>query len=221
MQETMAIDRPAGAPELLLEYLDATRSSLWVLDPERFLRLHACVEDARRKGDLRALRMFWCEYRIPEDEGIDFNWFDPAGGPLTPEPPIVLACACRGEPLEATQQHAALPLGRIDLLFDPTKPAFARWIDRQLDLEWHASFLPAREVLRQLPEQLDQSCRASLTDWLYERRRMAGEPPNPAEASQLFEIWARNYIDAWRGLVVAELQPLAARDALLVVFTDY
>jgi len=217
----MSIDRPAGVPELLLEYLDATRSSLWVLDPDRFVRLHACVEEARRRGDLRALEAFWRKHRIPEDESIDFNWFEAAGGPLAPEPPIVLACACTGVSLDATQQHAALPLGRIDLLFDPTGPAFPRWLDRQLDLEWHASFLPAREVLRQLPDQLDQSCRASLTDWLYERHRAAGEPPNPAEAPNLFEIWARSYVEEWRTLVVAELQPLAARDALLVVFTDY
>jgi hypothetical protein len=217
----MSIDRPAGVSELLLEYLDATRSSLWVLDPDRFARLRACVEDARRKGDLKALVAFWCAYRIPEDEAIDFNWFDAAGGPLAPEPPIVLACACTAEPLGATQQHAALPLGRIDLLFDPTRPAFSRWLDRQLDLEWHASFLPAREVLRQLPDQLDDSCRASLTDWLYERRRLAGEPPNPAEASSLFEIWSRRYVEEWRERVVGELVPLAARDALLVVFTDY
>lgn len=221
MHETMSIDRPASVSEPLLEYLDATRSSLWVLDPERFVRLRACVADARRRGDLTALEAFWSDFRIAEDRSIDFNWFSAGGGALAPEPPIVLACACTGEPLEATQQHAALPLGRIDLLFDPTRPAFPRWLDRQLDLEWHASFLPAREVLRQLPEQLDESCRASLTDWLYERRRTAGEPPNAAEASNLFEIWSRRYADDWRARVVTELEPLAARDALLVVFTDY
>lgn len=210
------------APELLLEYLDATRSSLWVLDPERFIRLRACVDEARRWGELTALEMFWSEFRVAEDRALELNWFEAdERTPLTPEPPILLACACTGERLDATQQHAALPLGRIDLLFDPTRPAYHRWLHRQLDLEWHASFLPAAEVLRQLPARLDQACRASLTDWLYEHQRRTGQAPDPIAASSLFEIWSRRYVDDWRALVVAELEPLAARDAQLVVFTDY
>jgi hypothetical protein len=223
LHEPAPLARPPTAPGLLIEFLDETRSSLWVLDPERFLQLRACVDDARRWGELGALEAFWAEHRTVEDEAVDVNWFDTEvalGLPLTPEAPFLLACACTGERLEATQQHAALPLGRIDLLFDPTRPACHRWLDRQLDFQWHASFLPAREILRQLPERLDQACRASLTDWLYERRRAAGESPNPIEAADLFELWARRYIDEWRTLVVRELEPFAARDAQLVVFTD-
>jgi len=221
--EPAPLERSPAAAELLLEFLDATRSSLWVLDPERFLRLRACVDDARRWGELAALDAFWRELRTFDDASIDVNWFDAEislGLPLTPEPPFVLACACTGVRLEATQQHAALPAGRIDPLFDPTRPACHRWLERKLDRRWHASFLPAREVLRQLPERLDQSCRASLTDWLYERRRVAGEPPDPIEAADLFELWARRYVDEWRALVVDELTPLADRDAQLVVFID-
>lgn len=223
LREPAPSERPQPAPDLLLEFLDETRSSLWVLDPERFLQLRACVDDARRWGELAALEAFWAEHRVDEDEAVDVNWFDAEvalGLPLQPEAPFVLACACTGERLEATQQHAALPFGRIDLLFDPTRPACHRWLERRLDLQWHASFLPAREVLRQLPERLDQACRAALTDWLYERRRAAGDPPDPIEAADLFELWNRRYVDDWRGLVVAELEPLAARDAQLVVFTD-
>lgn len=209
-------------PDLLYQYLDATRSSLWVVDPQRLLRLHACIDEARRWGDLTAIEMFWSDYRAAEDESIDLNWFATLpGAPLVPEPPLVLACCCAGVHLDATQQHAALPLGRIDPLFDPTLPAYPRWLDRELDFAWHASFLPAREVLRQLPARLDQACRASLTDWLFERRRERGEAPNPVEAANLFELWSRRYVDEWRAVVVAELQPLAERDAQLVVFTDY
>jgi hypothetical protein len=93
-------------------------------------------------------------------------------------------------------------------------------VDRRLDLHWHASFLPAREVLRQLPERLDQTCRGSLTDWLYEHRRAAGQSPDPTEAAELFELWARRYAGGWRAEVIEELKPLAERDAQLVVFTD-
>lgn len=223
LHETERLERVPAAPSRLLEFLDATRSSLWVLDPERFLQLRACVDDARRWGELAALEAFWSEHRIAEDDALDVNWFDAEVSlclPLAPEPPFLVACACTGERLEATQQHAALPLGRIDLLFDPTRPACHRWLDRQLDLQWHASFLPAREVLRQLPGRLDQACRASLTDWLYERHLAAGEPPDPALAAELFEEWARRYVDTWRPLVAGELAPLAERDAQLVVFTD-
>jgi hypothetical protein len=221
--EVAPLERGPTAPELLLEFLDTTRSSLWVLDPERFLQLRACVDDARRWGELAALEAFWAEHRIAEDAAVDVNWFDTEvslGLPLAPEPPFVLACACTGERLDATQQHAALPIGRIDLLFDPTRLACHRWLERQLDSLWHASFLPAREVLRQLPQRLDQGCRASLTDWLYERCRARGASPDPIEAADLFELWTRRYIDHWRALVVEELEPLAERDAQLVVFTD-
>jgi hypothetical protein len=217
------LERPPASEELLLEFLDATRSSLWVLDPERFLRLRACVDDARRWGEIAELEAFWSEHRAAEDASIGVNWFDAEialGLPLAPEPPFVLVCACTGARLDVTQQHAALPLGRIDLLFDPTRPACHRWLDRQLDLRWHASFLPAREVLRQLPERLDQGCRGSLTDWIYEHRREGGESPNPIEVADLFELWARRYVDEWRALVVDELTPLAERDVQLVVFTD-
>lgn len=213
----------SSAPSLLLEFLDSTRSSMWVLDPERFLQLRACVDDARRWGELAALEAFWSSYRIAEDAAVDVNWFDTEvalGIPLGPEPPFVLACACTGERLEATQQHAALPIGRIDLLFDPTRPACHRWLDRNLDHLWHATFLPAREVLRQLPERLDQACRGSLTDWLYEHRNRRGESPSPSEAAELFEQWTRRYASEWRAQVVDELSPLAERDAQLVVFTD-
>jgi hypothetical protein len=223
LHEPVPLERPPTAPGLLLEFLDATRSSLWVLDPDRFQRLRACVDDARRWGELGALEAFWGELRTTEDESVDVNWFDTEislGVPLAPEPPFVLACACTGVRLDATQQHAALPPGRIDLLFDPTRPACHRWLDRRLDLQWHASFLPAREVLRQLPERLDQACRGSLTDWLYERRRADGESPDPTEAAGLFEQWARRYAAEWRTVVVNELSPLAERDAQLVVFTD-
>ncbi len=223
LHEAVRLERHPGEPGLLLEFLDATRSSLWVLDPERFLHLRACVDDARRWGEIAALEAFWIEHRIAEDRSLDVNWFDAEtalGLPLTPEPPFLLACACTGVRLDATQQHAALPHGRIDLLFDPTRPACHRWVDRQLDHHWHASFLPAREVLRQLPERLDQSCRASLTDWLYERHRERAEAPNPIEAAELFEVWARRYAAEWRTQVVTELAPLADRDAQLVVFTD-
>jgi len=223
LSEPVPLERPPTAPRLLLEFLDATRSSLWVLDPDRFLELRACIDDARRWGELAALEAFWRENRTPEDESIDVNWFDPMlapGMPLAPEPPFVLACACMGLHLDATQQHAALPVGRLNLLFDPTRPACHRWIERQLDQRWHASFLPAREVLRQLPERLDQGCRGSLTDWLYERRREGGLPPNPIEAADLFEHWAHRYADEWRAAVVEELTPLAERDAQLIVFTD-
>jgi hypothetical protein len=223
VSEAASLERPSPAALLLLEFLDATRSSLWVLDPERFQRLRACVDDARRWGELGPLEAFWSELRSIDDESIDLGWFDAdlaPGRPLAPEPPFVLACACTGVRLEATQQHAALPRGRIDLLFDPTRPACHRWMERKLDLAWHASFLPAREILRQLPERLDQGCRASLTDWLYERRRAEGGPPDPIEAADLFELWARRYADEWRPIVVDELSPLAERDAQLVVFTD-
>ena len=151
------------------------------------------------------------------------NWFDARDLPR----PAAHARAvvhprlpCTGERLGVTQQHAALPPGRIDLLFDPTRPACHRWLDRQLDLQWHASFLPAREILRQLPHRLDQSCRASLTDWLYERRRTAGDLPKPIEAADLYELWTRRYIDECLAHVVEELEPLAERDAQLVVFMD-
>ena len=224
LHQPASLGRSATTPGRLLEFLDATRSSLWVLDPDRFQRLRACVDDARRWGELGALEAFWSELRTAEDESINVNWFDTAesslGLPLAPEPPFVLACACTGVRLDATQQHAALPHGRIDLLFDPTRPACHRWLERRLDLQWHATFLPAREVLRQLPERLDQACRASLTDWLYERRRGNGEPPDPTEAADLFELWARRYAGEWRAVVVDELSPLAERDAQLVVFTD-
>lgn len=220
-RESVPLER--SAPELLLEFLDATRSSLWVLDPDRLQRLRSCVDDARRWGEIAALESFWMEHRIAEDASIHLNWFDveiALGTPLQPEPPFVLACACTGARLDATQQHAALPAGRIDLLFDPSRPGCHRWIERRLDQQWHASFLPAREVLRQLPERLDQSCRASLTDWLYERSLAEGQPPSPTEAADLFEFWSRRYAAEWRAQVVAELTPLAARDAQLVVFTD-
>jgi hypothetical protein len=223
LHEPAVLERPPTAPGLLHEFLDATRSSLWVLDAERFQQLRACIDDARRWGELGALEAFWSENRTIEDESIDVNWFGAEvslGLPLAPEPPFVLACACTGLHLDLTQQHAALPPGRIDLLFDPTRPACHRWLERQLDLQWHASFLPAREVLRQLPERLDQTCRGSLTDWLYERRIASGEPPNPIEAADLFELWSRRYADEWRTLVVEELAPLAERDAHLVVFMD-
>jgi hypothetical protein len=221
--EPAPLERPPTAPRLLLEFLDATRSSLWVLDPDRFLHLRTCIDSARRWGELGALEAFWAEHRTVEDESIDVNWFDAEvslGLPLAPEPPFVLACACTGVHLDATQRHAALPQGRIDPLFDPTRPACHRWIERKLDTLWHASFLPASEVLRQLPERLDQGCRASLTDWLYERRRADGEPPDPIEAADLFELWSHRYLDEWRAVVVEELTPLAERDAQLVVFTD-
>jgi hypothetical protein len=221
-RESVPLERSA-APELLLEFLDATRSSLWVLDPDRLQRLRSCVDDARRWGEIAALEAFWVEHRIAEDAAIHLNWFDveiALGLPLAPEPPFVLACACTGARLDATQQHAALPAGRIDLLFDPTRPGCHRWIERRLDQQWHASFLPAREVLRQLPEHLDQSCRGSLTDWLYEHSLAVGQPPSPTEAADLFEVWSRHYAAEWRAQVVAELTPLAARDAQLVVFTD-
>lgn len=221
--EAASLERSPTPPELLREFLDATRSSLWVLDPERFQELRACIDDARRWGELAALEAFWSAHRIAEDESLDLNWFDAEialGLPLQPEPPLVLACACTAAGLDATQQHAALPLGRIDLLFDPTRPACHRWVDRRLDLHWHASFLPAREVLRQLPERLDQACRGSLTDWLYERRTAAGQSPDPTEAAALFEQWGRRYAGEWRAEVVDELRPLAERDAQLVVFTD-
>lgn len=217
------VARQATAPELLLEFLEATRSSLWALDPERFQHLRSCVDDARRWGELAALEAFWTVYRVAEDASIEMNWFNTEsalGLPLDPDPPLVLAAACTGARLDATQQHAALPPGRIDPLFDPTRPACHRWLVRQLDKRWSASFLSAREVLRQLPERLDQSCRASLTDWLYERRRASGQPPDPTEAAGLFELWGRRYIAEWRGHVVAELTPLAQRDAQLVLFID-
>lgn len=224
--ETASLEQPADAPALLLEFLDATRSSLWVLDPERLQRLRSCVDDARRWGEIAALEQFWVDHRIAEDAAIHLNWFDveiALGLPLQPEPPFMLACACTGVRLDATQQHAALPPGRpgrLDLLFDRSRPACHRWVERRLDRLWHASFVSAREVLRQLPARLDDACRASLTDWLYERRRAEGEAPDPTEAAELFEVWARRYAGQWRGDVVAELTPLAARDAQLVVFTD-
>lgn len=223
LRETVSLERPPTPPGLLLEFLDATRSSLWVLDPERFLHLRACVDDARRWGEIAALEAFWSEYRIAEDASVDVNWFDTEvalGLPLAPEPPFVLACACTGARLDATQQHAALPAGRIDLLFDRTRPACHRWMDRQLDSLWHASFLPAREVLRQLPERLDQGCRGSMTDWLYERHLEHGQSPDPMLAADMFEQWGRRYVDEWRARVVEELRPLAERDAQLVIFTD-
>lgn len=219
--ESASLEGPA--PALLLEFLDATRSSLWVLDADRLQRLRACVDDARRWGEIAALEAFWVEHRIAEDASVHLNWFDveiAVGLPLAPEPPLVLAAACTGARLDATQQHAPLPAGRIDLLFDRTRPACHRWVERRLDQKWHASFLPAREVLRQLPEQLDQGCRGSLTDWLYERHRDASESPDPTEDADLFEVWSRRYAAQWRAQVVGELTPLAARDAQLVVFTD-
>jgi hypothetical protein len=216
------VDASPEERALLAAYLDATRSSLWVVDPRRLQRLRACVSEARRWGELAALDQFWRELRVPEDSAVQLNWFQVApGDPLSPEPPILLACACAGPALDATQQHAALPLGRIEPLFDPTHPAFHRWLDRDLDLAWHAGFLSAREVLTQLPERLDQACRASLTDWLYEHARSTGAPPDPSLASSLFELWAAEYAARWRAQVVAELTPLAEDDALLVVFTDY
>ena len=221
--EAALTEQTVTAPALLLEFLDATRSSLWVLDPDRFQQLRACVDDARRWGELGALEAFWTAYRVAEDASIAMNWFNTEsalGLPIDPEPPFVLAAACTGARLDATQQHAALPIGRIDLLFDPTRPACHRWLVRQLDKRWHASFLPAREVLRQLPERLDDSCRGSLTDWIYEYRLAAGQPPDPTEAADMFELWAYRYVEEWRGLVIAELKPLAERDAQLVVFTD-
>lgn len=221
--ETASTERPPTPPGLLVEFLDATRSSLWALAPDRLQRLRACVDEARRRGEIAALAAFWTEHRAAEDAALSLNWFDAeiaAGLPFQPEPPFVLACACSGARLDATQQHAALPPGRLDPLFDPARPACVRWAERQLDRRWHAAILPAREGLRQLPERLDQGCRASLTDWLFERRRAEGAPPNPLEAADLFELWSRRYVDEWRAQVVAELTPLAARDAQLVVFTD-
>lgn len=223
LHESGSPERLPAAPGLLHEFLDATRSSLWVLDPDRFQRLRACIDSTRRWGEIGALEAFWAENRTVEDESLDVNWFDAEvalGLPLVPEPPFVLACACTGIHLDFTQQHAPLPTGRIDLLFDPTRTACHRWLERQLDLQWHASFLPAREVLRHLPDRLDQTCRGSLTDWLYERSIASGQPPNPLEAADLFEQWSRRYADAWRALVVEELAPLAERDAHLVVFID-
>ncbi|HWO19536.1 MAG TPA: hypothetical protein VNO30_12200 [Kofleriaceae bacterium] len=222
-----AHEEEEAPPPLLLEFLDATRSSLWVLDPERFQQLRSCVDVARRWGELAGLKAFWSTYRIAEDASIEMSWFDAKNGLgdglgllFAPEPPFVLAAACTGTRLDATQQHAALPPGRIDLLFDPTRPACHRWLERQLDSQWHASFLSAREILRQLPERLDDSCRASLTDWLYEHRRAAGQSPDPIQAADLFELWAYRYFEEWRDLVIAELRPLAEYDAQLVVFTD-
>jgi hypothetical protein len=223
VHESAPLKRAPTPPGLLLEFLDATRSSLWVLDPERFTQLRACVDDARRWGELAALEAFWTEYRIADDASVDMNWFEAEsalGLPLAPEPPFVLACACTAARLDATQQHAALPPGRIDLLFDPTRPACHRWMERRLDQAWHASFLPAREVLRQLPARLDQACRGSLTDWIYEHHLAAGQPPSPIEAADLFELWSARYVDEWRARIVEELAPLAERDAQLVVFTD-
>src|SRR5213075_789340 len=97
--ESVALERPPTAPGLLHEFLDATRSSLWVLDPERFQQLRACIDGARRWGEVGALDAFWSENRTVEDESIDVNWFDAEvslGLPLAPEPPFVLACACTG-----------------------------------------------------------------------------------------------------------------------------
>lgn len=223
VSEAAPQEQEESTPALLLEFLDATRSSLWVLDPERFQQLRSCVDKARRWGEIAGLEAFWTTYRIAEDASIEMNWFDTESGlslPLAPEPPFVLAAACTGTHLDATQQHAALPPGRIDPLFDRTRPPCQRWLERQLDSKWHASFVSAREVLRQLPERLDDSCRGSLTDWLYEHRLAAGESPDPTQAADLFELWAYRYFEDWRGLVIAELKPLADRDAQLVVFTD-
>lgn len=218
--EPLPIFRPTSAQDLLREYLDATRSSLWVLDEARFVRLRACVDEARRWGELTALEAFWKQFRSPEDEALAFNWFEAAADQaLTPEPPIVLACACTRERLEVTRRHAALPLGSSELLFDARGPAYHRWIERMLDIEWHASFLSAREVLHQLPLRLDQMCRSSVGDWLVERG--AGRALNAIEATNVFELWSRRYLDEWRELVVAELEPLAERNAQLVLFTDY
>lgn len=234
--EALPIFRPTSAQDLLREYLDATRSSLWVLDDARFVRLRACIDEARRWGELTALEAFWREFRSPEDEALAFNWFeapptddssDPtdrawwAAPALTPEPPIVLACACTREQLEVTRRHAALPLGSSELLFDARSPAYHRWIERMLDIEWHASFLSAREVLHQLPLRLDQLCRKGVADWFAEHQRGAAAALNALDAAAVFELWSRRYLDEWRDLVVAELEPLAERDAQLVLFTDY